>query len=232
MENIGSLGSCLVGDDALVIPNVIRAKVVDEQSLVQQMNVCLGTFFQVVSLERGGILMLFPHWLRLCGNYNLVNQKGFFSRNCITGRDRIFNNPSFKRDIQRVVLWPKHMEDKYPEFVENICKTGMDLWENMKFLVLPKLTKIFASGSCKLLKELSKKRRWYSVQPFAVRLRVRGITNFQHWIIIQWWKSLSLSLYRNNQLADIDLENFVYYKTSVKSVQLIVLFYGVCGLLL
>ena len=34
------------------------------------------------------------------------------------------------------------MEQKYPEFVENICKTGMDLWENMKCLVLPMLTKI------------------------------------------------------------------------------------------
>ena len=50
MEIVGSLSACLVCDDAPVIPNVIWAKVVDEQSLVQQMNVCLGTFFQVVAL--------------------------------------------------------------------------------------------------------------------------------------------------------------------------------------
>ena len=39
VENIGLLRSCLVCGDTLVIPNVFWTKVVDEQSLVQQMNI-------------------------------------------------------------------------------------------------------------------------------------------------------------------------------------------------
>ena len=84
-------------------------------------------------------------WRWRGSNYNYVNQKGFFSRNCITGRDRIFNNPSFKREIQRVVIyydqniWRKNIQNLYLKnwngFMENM---------NMNFvmLVLPMLTKI------------------------------------------------------------------------------------------
>ena len=42
VESVGGRGPRLVGHAALVVSNVLNTEVIDEQSLVQEMNVVLG----------------------------------------------------------------------------------------------------------------------------------------------------------------------------------------------
>ena len=120
MENIGSLRSCLVCDDALVISNVIGSKVVDEQSLVQQMDVCLGTFFQVLSLGRNiNVISTLTVYCIVVIIIWLIKRVFPLEIVLPVGRDRIFNNPSFKGGIQRVV---DIMTKTYGAKISRICR--------------------------------------------------------------------------------------------------------------
>ena len=51
VESVGRRGPRLVGHAALVVSNVLDTEVIDEQSLVQEMNVVLGILLQVLSLK-------------------------------------------------------------------------------------------------------------------------------------------------------------------------------------